>query len=251
MGIFDAVGGLIDGYFQREKEDEWRSQDQERQDTQLQRLVEDAKSSGISPLAALGGNVNYATGSAVNRPSSMGVGKALAAVGNKWADRERDKLDLENMKLQNDLTRARIEALKEDTVQTSMSRTIGNEAKLSELLATAEGYTLPFTKFAPATPLLFGGQTPGRNLGYSDTEQVEAVYGGLVGDGYGIARLLQDVLQNSAKQASQAFKSAAEWRAAQRKEKENTKKSRRQKWQTQHERWQREFANPGSEFERW
>lgn len=137
-GLAGAAGSLFGGMRQEKSARQqfeygkWAQQQEwQRQDSQLQRMVGDARAAGISPLAALG-QANYA------QPTQTPSGTAVNPYGNaashlaEGLSRIRTKQEVENASLQNDLLRAQIQQVN--------AATRGDV--ISQMAATAQGHTV-------------------------------------------------------------------------------------------------------------
>lgn len=188
MSIWSAVGGLLGTGISKWVEGKQRDVDQSRQDNQLQRLVADAKKSGISPLAALGSNVAGQYGSPVGAVDYGSAGAALGNAAGAIAGRKQSKaataLATENASLQNDLLRAQIEAIKTDTIRSARSRSIA---------ATEANVNAP----AAMDALKVAGHPITQHTGWSNTQDMEDRYGELVSLPYGVGVLAADLYRTT------------------------------------------------------
>lgn len=86
-------GNLIGGVLNMVQNRRFMNESYEREDTQLQRMVEDARAAGISPVAALGASGAYSATANV-KPETSGdlIGAGLADVFGERAELENDLL---------------------------------------------------------------------------------------------------------------------------------------------------------------
>lgn len=191
-GLAGAAGSLFGGLSQQKqskRQFQWAQEAQRhewaRQDNQLQRMVKDARSAGISPLAALGQG-NYAqptqtpSGSAVDPYSNAAsqLGSAIAGI--------QTKNQRENAELQNELLRAQISNVKANTMD-QMTRAARVHTASNSNNVRQDGS-------APgrSTVRVLSDGTPVVVKNPEQTEKIEADYGGLVGEMLGLSNYLQD-----------------------------------------------------------
>lgn len=171
MSIWTAIGSLVGGFLSRKTAKE----DRIRQDTQLTRLVADAKNAGISPLAALGSGMAGSYGTPVGGGNTGAyLGDAIAEGMEALKPSKASRLEEENQKLQNDLVRAQIDAIRSDMVQDARSRSLIPRAhKVAEVGTKANPLDLYVWANDPRT----GKQGWLINPALSDSEQAVVAAG--------------------------------------------------------------------------
>lgn len=142
MSIWSALGvagDLVGGYISDKKEKQRRQEDWDRQDTQLQRLVEDARAAGFSPLAALGSNAAGQFGTPVGSTGSY-MGDAVASAGKTLAGRRMEQAQITHMEKQNELLDSQIRNIDADTMAAISRTAIPTQAAVSEKNALLDLY---------------------------------------------------------------------------------------------------------------
>lgn len=142
MGIFDFFGGIAKSIIGRNDQ----KKAYEREDNKIQRLVNDAKKAGISPLAALG---SQAAGQFA-QPISTGdaVGDAISSVGKAFP--KNNALETERQQLTNEALKADIRAKNAETqrlLDDATSRTKIASVKNNPGLMIAGTNVLPDARF--------------------------------------------------------------------------------------------------------
>lgn len=186
--IIGAIGSIAGGFLNNKAQKDINQQNlqfaKKQMQNKVQWTVEDAKKAGVHPLAALGANIGTVTPSAV---ASSGVGDGVAAGAAALGDAINAK---EMAALQKEMIKSQI--------RQSDSVTSLNVARSRSVIASARaaavnpGMPLVGKLKDTSTALRIGGADM-PNAGNSDAEEVEAKYGDIVQNLYGIYNLSSDL----------------------------------------------------------
>lgn len=212
MGILDSliggVGSLFGGALSSKAQDKAQkasikeAQRAEafaaaRDDNKLQRLVADAKSAGVHPLAALGSSIagSFASPVSPSFTANTAMGDAVGAAASSFANMIPDKGAQQTTQLQNDLLRAQIDKTKAESADILANAT--SRSLISKVRAAAIGG--PGTTLTSANvdepPSRRTFVTPGGSFTTSPSTPAqvwEDQYGDLVGGFVGAGNFLSD-----------------------------------------------------------
>lgn len=199
MSIFGAIGSLVGGLFgnsaAKKRQTEMLRWQENMDNTKIQRLQKDAKAAGVHPLAAMGASLTSPSPVAVGGYpdfSDMGqnVGRAIDAtmsapekVSNYT--KAAQALTLDKMQLENDLIRTQL--------VNSAARTVNQAGNPPPFRAGTAG---PLLQSAENRVLDVAGNEIKMAPGWSKAQDVEDEYADLVGNAYGVVKLLADVNHN-------------------------------------------------------
>lgn len=180
LSAIASIGGsIISGLFGKSA----AKDAQKREDTSIQRRVEDAKKAGIHPLAALGANVSPVT--------------AMPSVGSAFGEgiKEAAPLLSEKASLENDLLRAQIrqtDAATSVAAATSRSMIADATAKTRGLGDDGPDLANPLKPQRERSRVAIGPGVDLRTAGSADAQTAEDRYGNVIEEIWGIKNFLQD-----------------------------------------------------------
>lgn len=160
----------------------------------LQWIVSDARKAGIHPLYALGAGVSSPSFSINPGTKGNGVSEGLNAVSRTLSAAAANKLDQLEARSRISANQAQAQYYKNqaDLVQEQrIGSQVARTAQLSNVNQDAEKLSLP----------ALGSVTTGPN---SRQQVVEDHYGGVVGEVYGISRLIADLTRYVSREASES-----------------------------------------------
>lgn len=200
--IGKGVGGLFQAGAQRRAQaatiEEARRAERvsfEREDSQLQRMMEDAKKAGIHPVAALGASGSHGQASAVS-PSfeaSSPIGDAIADGGAMISDmlmqREEIQLQREHLALQ----REQFELAEAQSRSLIQAIRRGATDRAEPVFPISDARTTGIGPVVNTGPFGISWGTPDNR---TPQQVIEDQYGGIVGELYGATRAIEDMFRN-------------------------------------------------------